>query len=81
MFTSSMWDVKEPTHYSKSVGHEVPGVVDVLCECMGGYRDGDIPLSVPFVYHLALLCKSCRKKKGIEAITQNLVELHRALSL
>ena len=41
--------------YLKSVGHEVPGVVDVLCECMGGYRDGDIPLSVPFVYHLALL--------------------------
>ena len=33
---SSMWDVKEPTHYSKRVGHEVPGVVAVLCEGMGG---------------------------------------------
>ena len=63
MFISSMWDVKEPTHYSKRVGHEVPGVVAVLCDCMGGYREGDIPrmgLSTPFVYHLALLCKlSC----------------------
>ena len=60
MFISSMWDVKEPTHYSKRVGHEVPGVVAVLCECMGGYREGDMPrmgLSVPFAYHLALRCK------------------------
>ena len=32
MFISSMWDVKEPTHYSKRVGREVPGVVAVLCE-------------------------------------------------
>ena len=29
MFISSMWDVKEPTHYSKRAGHEVPGVVAV----------------------------------------------------
>ena len=63
MFISSMWDVKEPTHYSKSVGHEVPGVVDVLCECMGGYRDGDIPLSVPFVYTLLFCAKVVGKKK------------------
>ena len=52
-----MWDVKEPTHYSKRAGHEVPGVVAVLCESlgMGGYRERDMPrmgLSVPFVYHL-----------------------------
>ena len=25
-----MWDLKEPTHYSKRVGHEVHGVVAVL---------------------------------------------------
>jgi len=45
-----MWDVKEPTHYSKRVGHEVPGVVAVLCQCMGGYREGDMPRMgrVPF---------------------------------
>ena len=30
------WDVKEPTHYSKRVGHEVPGVVAVLCESIAG---------------------------------------------
>ena len=35
---SSMWDVKEPTHYSKRVG-QVPGVVAVLCESMFGYRE------------------------------------------
>ena len=66
MFMSSMWDVKEPVHYSNRVGHEVPGVVAVLYECMGGYREGDMPrmgLSVPFAYHLALRCKSCREKK------------------
>ena len=26
-----MWNVKEPTHYSKRVGSEVPGVLAVLC--------------------------------------------------
>ena len=31
-----MRDVKEPTHYSKRVGHEVPGVVAALCKGMGG---------------------------------------------
>ena len=36
MFISSMWNVKEPTHYSKRVGHEVPGVVAVLCESIAG---------------------------------------------
>ena len=25
-----MWDIKEPTHYLKKVGHEVAGVVAVL---------------------------------------------------
>ena len=27
---------KEPTHYSRGVGDEVPGVVAVLCVYMGG---------------------------------------------
>lgn len=62
MFISSMWDVKEPAHYLKRAGHEVPGVVAGLCESlgMGGYRERDMPrmgLSVPFAYHLALRCK------------------------
>ena len=37
MFTIP-WDVKEPTHNSKRVGHEVPGVVAVLCESIAGPR-------------------------------------------
>ena len=35
MFTIP-WEVKEPTHYSKRVGHKVPGVVAVLCESIAG---------------------------------------------
>ena len=35
MLISSLWDVKEHTHYSRRVGDEVPGVVAVLRECMG----------------------------------------------
>ena len=56
-----MWDLEEPTHYSKRVGHEVPGVLAVLCEWDS---EGDIlrmGLRVPFAYHLALLCKNCRE--------------------
>ena len=30
MFKIPMWDVEEPTHYSKRVASEVPGVVAVL---------------------------------------------------
>ena len=33
MFKIPMWEVKEPTHYSKRVGREVPGVV-LLCSKM-----------------------------------------------
>ena len=29
MFTRSLWDFKEPTHYSRIVGEGVPGVVAV----------------------------------------------------
>ena len=37
MFISSLWDVKEPAHYSRREGDEVPGLVAVLYECMGGW--------------------------------------------
>ena len=30
MFISSLWDVKEPKHYSRRVGDKVPGVVALL---------------------------------------------------
>ena len=31
-----MWDVKEPKHYSKRIGRQVPGVVAVLCVVITG---------------------------------------------
>ena len=30
MFISFLWEVKEPTHYSRTVGDQVPSVVAVL---------------------------------------------------
>ena len=39
MFISSMWDVKEPTHY------EVPGVVAALCKGIGGVGEVKYGLS------------------------------------
>ena len=27
---------REPTHYPRRGGHEAPGVVAVLCECLAG---------------------------------------------
>ena len=32
------WDVKEPTHLSKRVGHEVPGVVAALFSKVAGSK-------------------------------------------
>ena len=50
MFTSSLWDVKEPIHYSKRVGDEVPGVVDVLSDCVLSSRSGVMSLKRLVVY-------------------------------
>ena len=33
-----LWDVKEPTHLSKRVGHEVPGVVAALFSKVAGSK-------------------------------------------
>ena len=40
MFISSIWDVKEPTHHSLRVGHEVPAVVG--CPFYGWAQGVDI---------------------------------------
>ena len=40
MLIGSLWDVKEPMHYSRRVGDEVPGVVAVLRECVLSRRSG-----------------------------------------
>ena len=43
MFKMSTCNVKEPTHYSKRVGHEVPGVVlCVLLSSKCGRLGGDV---------------------------------------
>ena len=84
VYICSLWDVKEPTHYSKRAGHEVPGVVAVLCESlgMGGYREGDMPrmgLSIPFAYHP---CTSVQKLKKTKTKTKQKTQLnHMAVSL
>lgn len=59
MLISSMWDVKESTHYSKRA-----------CECMGGYREGDVPrMGLNVHSHITLhnsvqeLLKQTTKKK------------------
>jgi len=58
-----MWDFKEPTHYSRRVGREVPDVAAVLCECMGKYREviylaWDIKSNSYITLHL---CKTGKK--------------------
>jgi len=42
---SSMWDVKEPTHQSKKVGHEVHGVVAVLYVVAVNLRESSIVMA------------------------------------
>ena len=48
-----MWDVKEPTHYSKRVGREVPGVVAVLCVV----NTGPILIAVTTITEMVILYK------------------------
>ena len=57
---------------------------------MGGYREGDMPrmgLSVPFTYHLALVCKRCRKEKSLRSgnirskLTEFVVSLDRIVTV
>ena len=49
-----MWDVKEPTHYSKRVEREVPSVVAVLsCQYSEGHK---------FISHRWLFCATLYKQ-------------------
>ena len=61
-----MWDFKEPTNYSRRVGHEVSDVATVLCECMGKYREviylaWDIESNSYITLHL---CKTGKKNRS-----------------
>ena len=67
MFISSLWDVKEPTHYSRRVGDEVPGVVAVLYERVFSSRSGRLgvmSLKMLVVYE-ATLAKTFISQKGL----------------
>ena len=59
-----LWDVKEPTHYSKRVGHEVPCVVAVLCESIAG------PHQLIAAKKLNLLNQIKKKKKKKKTSTK-----------
>ena len=52
-----LWDVKEPTHLSKRVGHEVPGVVAALFSKVGSEditcKNADRP------EHISLVERAC----------------------
>ena len=50
---NNMWDVKEPKHYSKRVGREVPGVVAVLCVV----NTGPILIAVTTITEMVILYK------------------------
>ena len=56
---NNMWDVKEPKHYSKSVGREVPGVVAVLCVV----NTGPMLIAVTTITEMVILYKYVKKKK------------------
>ena len=50
---NNMWDVKEPKHYSKSVGREVPGVVAGLCVV----NTGPVLIAVTTMTEMVILYK------------------------
>ena len=62
MFKMSTWDVKQPTHYSKRVGREVPGDVAVLLSSKWGRLGGDV-LTRHVVYE-ATFAKTATSQKG-----------------
>ena len=63
MFKISSWDVKEPTHYSKRVGREVPGVVAVLLSLAKRGRL-DVMFLKRFVVYEATYAKTSTSQKG-----------------
>ena len=50
---NNMWDVKEPKHYSKRIGREVPGVVAVLCVV----NTGPMLIAVTTITEMVILYK------------------------
>ena len=50
---NNMWDVKEPKHYSKRVGREIPVVVAVLCVV----NTGPMLIAVTTITEMVILYK------------------------
>ena len=74
-----MWDVKEPTHYSKRVEHEVPGVVAVLCERMGGTEKviclaWDFMSRSPVTLHLGAEVAITKKKHFLQLSVKKVIK-------
>ena len=63
MFKNFNWDVKVATHYSKRVGHEVPGVVALLLSSKCGRLGVKMFLKRRLVYE-ATYAKTATSKKG-----------------
>ena len=63
MFKIPTWDVKEPTHYSKRVGGEVPGVVAVLLSSKCGWLGVKMFLK-RFVVYKTTYAKTATSQKG-----------------
>ena len=55
---NNMWDVKEPKHYSKRVGREVPSVVAVLCVV----NTGPMLIAVTTITEMVILYKYVENK-------------------
>ena len=62
MFKMSTCNVKEPTHYSKRVGHEVPGVVLWLSFSLANVAGGDVLKRL--VVHGVTYAKTATSQKG-----------------
>ena len=58
---NNMWDVKEPKHYSKRVGREVPGVVAVLCVV----NTGPMLIAVTTITEMVILYKYVEMNEGM----------------
>ena len=69
MFKMSTWDVKEPTHYSKRGGREVPDVVAVPLSSKCGRLGGDV-LKRLVVYE-ATYSKTAQVKKELCRLLDN----------
>ena len=67
---NNMWDVKEPKHYSKRVGREVPGVVAVLCVV----DTGPMLIAVTTITEMVILYKYVEINQSL-----NQQKMHQAL--